>query len=360
MSIILAIALKNLKYIWRNLKSLSIVFILPIAFMCIFAVIFNQRPTDITFSIGVTGSEQPELAKFAAGLDKIKNGKGENRFRQTAFSSDNELRKAIQERKVAAGLSLQNSQIQLLTDPANINGSAIIGTMRDYADSYYNTPNQKIVVVPITIEQSQNASGFTYLVPGLIVYGLLSLLPQITLNLSDEARKQKTFRYFTAKVSGFQIIAGYLLSQTALGLIETTLLLITALLLGYQTSVQNILGAFLIATLTNFFVIGSGLLIGGLSKNAQSASNLGSMIAIILGFLSGAFVQFPEIKLFDQITLTSLVPSYHATEALRKVLQFSRPLSETTTELSIIAISSLIIFVIGGYLYEQNQLRNLS
>jgi ABC-type multidrug transport system permease subunit len=360
MSIIIAIAVKNLKKIWRSFKSYMIVFVLPIAFMAIFSVVFKDRPTDAQFKLGIVKSSDPVFEAYLNGLGELKNGKGEVRFIQTEFTSHESLVRAVEERKIAAGIYYENKVIQTIADPGAITGSSVTGIVRNYTDNFFHTTPTNINLIPITISNEQNTSVFQYLVPGLIVYGLLSLLPQITLTLSEEARKQKTFRYFTAKASGLQIILGYLLSQTVIGVIETVLLLATAMSLGYSVHIQALFGAFVIAILTNFFVIGGGLLLGSLFKTADTAANMGSMLSVILGFLSGAFVQFPEIKVFGGPAITALVPSFHASEALRKVLQFGRPLSDVGFELSVITVSAVVLLLIGGYLYDRTQLRNLS
>jgi ABC-type multidrug transport system permease subunit len=117
--------------------------------------------------------------------------------------------------------------------------------------------------------------------------------------------------------------------------------------------------ALLVSIPTNLFVVGLGLVIASSFKNDNLAANIGTLASVILGFLSGAFLNFPDIKVFGSISLTSLIPSTYATEAFRKVLQFNKGLPDIIPELTVLTTSAIVLILIGSWAYNKFQLKNL-
>jgi ABC-2 type transport system permease protein len=356
-----SIAKKNLLYIIRDIKSWSIVFILPVAFIGIFALVFNTRSDEQIFKIAYTkNSTALYQAQFIENLGSIKNSKDKPQFEILEIDNLDNGKSRVQEGKTDAFLQFETEpKIKLYADTFNAKSNAVVGIISSYANQFFYKNQSKLEVISIVNNVGKN-TVFTYLVPGLIVYGILNLLPQIIFQMSSEIRKQYTFRYYTAKVKSWQIILGHLLSQSVLAIFQTLILFTAVLSFGYTATWPALALALLVSIPTNLFTVGLGMVIVSSFKNDNLAANIGTLASVILGFLSGAFLTFPEIKIFGGPSLTSLIPSNYATEAFRKVLQFNKGLGDIVPELSVLIISSIVLILIGSWAYNKFQLKNLA
>jgi ABC-type multidrug transport system permease subunit len=118
---------------------------------------------------------------------------------------------------------------------------------------------------------------------------------------------------------------------------------------------------FAIGMLTLFFVIGTGLLISANSKTEQVANSTGTMASVILGFLSGSFLQLPRIEIgeiFGQVRqIWDILPSFHANQALQQVLTYGKGFDAIWQNLLYMTVVGLIIFAFGVAMFSKKQLR---
>jgi ABC-2 type transport system permease protein len=356
---IISIAIKNLLTVYRDLKSWSIVFILPVAFIGIFAFVFNRSNDDVNFNLGYIKSESSYQTSFVKEISNLENKKQVKYFNVSEINSIEEGKSKVQSKSLDLIIEfVPDNKVKMYTDTFSTKGNVAVGIMTQFTNSFFTQTQPRLEIIS-TSTASNETTVFTYLVPGLIVYGILNLLPQVIYMVTSEVRNKSTFRYFTSKIKAWQIILGHLLSQSIIAFIQTIILIITVLIFGYSTTPNAILLALLISIPTNLFTVGMGLVIASSFKNDNLAANIGSLVSIILGFLSGAFLAFPVVKLFGNVTLTQLIPSTYAAEAFRKVLQYNKGFADIIPELSVLTISSIILIVIGSWAYSNFQLKNL-
>ncbi len=357
----LSIAKKNLLYILRDIKSWSIVFILPVVFIGIFALVFNTNSSEQVFKIAYSSNSSALYqTSFIKELQNIKTPKNVSQFEISEIANLEEGKSKVQDGKLDAFLEFSTQpKVKVYANTYSVKSNAVIGIISSYSNQFFYQNESKLEVVS-TVSNSEKTTAFTYLVPGLIVYGILNLLPQIIFQMSNEIRRNYTFRYFTAKVQSWQIIVGHLLSQSVIALFQTILLFGAVLVFGYSASWSALSLALLVSIPTNLFTVGLGMVIVSSFKNDNLAANIGTLASVILGFLSGAFVAFPEIKIFGGPSLTSLVPSAYATEAFRKVLQFNKGLGDIIPELLVLMGSSVFLILLGSWAYNKFHLKNLA
>ena len=72
MNIIWAIAIANIKSLFRNFKSAGIMFILPVVFMAIFGLAFGQDFSTRTHHIGFVMTENESYDVYKGVLEEIK------------------------------------------------------------------------------------------------------------------------------------------------------------------------------------------------------------------------------------------------------------------------------------------------
>lgn len=356
---ILSIAIKNLLTVYRDLKSWSIVFILPVAFIGIFAFVFNRSNDDVSFNLGYIKSEISYQNSFINEISKLENKKKVKYFNLSQINSIEEGKSKVQSKSLDLIIEfIPDNKVRMYTDTFSTKGNVSVGIVTQFTNSFFTQSQPRLEVIS-TSTTTNETTVFTYLVPGLIVYGILNLLPQVIYMVSSEVRQKSTFRYFTSKVKAWQIILGHLLSQSIIAFIQTIILIFTVLIFGYSTTPNALLLALFVSIPTNLFTVGMGLVIASSFKNDNLAANIGTLVSIILGFLSGAFLAFPVVKLFGNITLTQLIPTTYAAEAFRKVLQYNKGLPDIIPELSVLTLSSIVLILVGSWAYNKFQLKNL-
>ena len=359
MKTVFAIAQKNLLDIFRDLKGWSIIFLLPIAFIGIFSFVFNRSNDDISFKVGYIDSTSIVQKPYISELEKLKNSKQKLYFTTTQVANLQTGKSKMESKDLDLVLEFTpDTKVKLYIDTFLPKNNAAISILTQFSNSFFNNTESKLQIIS-TVVNAEQTTVFVYLVPGLIVYGILNLLPQVIYQVSNEVRKKYTFRYFTAKVKSWQIILGHVLSQTVVGLLQTLLLFASVFAFGYSAPISALGLALLIAIPTNLLTVGLGLVIASSFKNANLAVNIGTLTSVILGFLSGAFLTFPEVKLFGNVTLTNLIPSAYATDAFRKVLQYNQGLSSIYTELLVVTGSSIFLILLGSWAYNNFQLKNM-
>jgi len=366
MSPILTTFFHNAKSTIRNWKTTAIMFILPVVFMGIFGLVFGSNSNQVDFSIGIYSEiKQPDVSEILRTADKQSDTLSINK---KSYSSSMDVKNAVLNKEVDLGVVIsQNVQTKAPLFKVIVptgNPSAII-----YESIVKDILMQTVFQgsSPILTENAKTEStaqtGFDVLAPGLIVYGLLILLPGITKRFTEITEQNYLFRYAVSRISSVELILGNVLFYIALGLVQTVLLFGTAKLFGYHAS-GNVFLALVPAFFTLFFVIALGLLIGSVFKKTDSAMNMGSIVSIILGFFSGSFIagigKVLEFQAFGKtMQYNDIFPTRWGTQALDVILTQNKGLADIQNELWILIISGLVTLLLSMWIYSQRQLKSM-
>ena len=351
------------KTVFRNLKSSAIVFVLPIFFMGIFGVAFGGE-SNISFTLGIYQDGQNDFS-LEEIYTQVSNENDNIEIDTIAYDNFENLKNDLESDVIDIGLSL----------PGNLSDGAIFEVLQD-KNSVSGQINSTIVVdviessilqrggVSRTIldENSLNLSGFDFLAPGLIVYGLIILIPSIAQSFSQISEKKYIFRYSFSKVTAMEIILGNVLFYFLIGLIQAFILYFVARLFGYETT-GNIFIAMVPILLTLFFVVAIGLVIGSFFQKSEPATNVGTIVNIILGFFSGVFIlgigNVLEFDLFGRtFQFNDILPTKWGTVAVEKILTDDLGLVDIQNELWVLALSGIFTLAISIWVYSKKQLQN--
>lgn len=375
MSAILSIVNYNLKSLKRNFKSAGIMFILPIVFMFVFALAFGGNGSTISFSMGLleqyndSGTSDPDINYKEIFEDISKNTEDIN-IQISIYQEEEKLKKAVENDNLDIGLitsyntTLRKYNYEFIgesTDLMFVQSKAILTeTLTSIAASNAIELQTKLVDLKQGQENEGSASGFTILAPGLIIYGILILLPGIAQSFTEITEKKYIFRLANSKIKSLEIILGNVLYYTIIGTIQVFLLYFTAQLFGYRPD-GNILIALIPALLSLFFVIGLGLLIGSFTQKVEAATNIGTIISIIFGFFSGSFIagigNVLEFELFGRLfQFNDFLPTKWGTDAIEKILTDNLFITDIILEITILLISGIVTLIFGVYVYSMKQL----
>lgn len=364
--IALQIAKKNIIEFFRDFKSSAIVVIMPIVMLAIFGFIFKGDASTITFSIGYVENANPE---YQALVNIVKEMKNEDDrillFNVTAYEDFATANDSILKNKNTLVMRWDDPQgITMTGDNRNPYFGAASGIINNVATDFFQLEESIIKYEAVNAEAQEDFTAFDMLVPGLIVYGLLILIPHTAGLMTDIREKGYLLRYYLSKATSFDIILGYTLSLMALAIIQTILLFFVAQAFGFKP-VGSFIDAAIIAIPANLFIVGVGLLIGSFVNGSNNAANIGTIVSVILGFMSGSFIVGIETvtKIGEiggrMISFNQIFASTFATQAMTQVLLYGKKLSEIGFELTALTISSVIVLAAGVYFYNKLQLKRL-
>lgn len=365
MSTIIQVFLHAYKSTFRNIKSSGIMFALPIVFMAIFGFAFGGS-TNYDISVGVLQDGGGEF-DFSEILEDISSDTDSLNFEVSSYSEIDELENDLDGGVTEIGVVIDADGLQ---NPMDFNYEVLIpdgsvgsqidqAIIADIITSIKFGEDAKVQVSTINPDYD-GLTGFDYLAPGLIVYGLIVLIPGLANDFTNIAEKKQIFRYSTSRVRSIEIIAGYTLFYMLIGVIQSIILYLTALALGYQ-AVGDVWNVVLPALLVSLFVVAVGLVIGSFFDKTEAGTNVGTIVSILLGFFSGSFISgvgnILQVELFGyEFSLNQILPTTWGTEAFEQILTRGRGLDEVTTELLVLLISGLITLAIGVWIYSKRQL----
>lgn len=351
MSKILAIAKTNLLDIFRDLRSNAITFVLPAIFVLIFGFLFSQTTEISIWNVGVIDDE--EIAKT---LETVNDEADEKIFEVEIFSEKDQAVAELKERNLQIILGREADQkILVISDKTNQRSTIAKSIVRDVF-----APVQDDHIVYENVVGRENISGFELMASGLIIYGILIIIPHVAGAIARLEEKRYLLRYITSKATAFEILSGFTISHLVLGIIQTILLFYVTTWFGLKLDTYSLQAAiFLIPVI--FFSIGIGLLIGSFFEKGEAGQNLGIMFSIILGFLSGSFIIGIEnigIEIGERFfSITSLIPTYYAYDGMTKLIVFNSSFDTVIDNLIVISLSAILVFFIGVYSYHRKNFK---
>ena len=219
---------------------------------------------------------------------------------------------------------------------------------------------QPLVVEERSLFARSMQTEFDLYAVGMMVFAVLLLIPWTAMLLARELRLGTLRRLQLTRLSSLALAGGVTLAQMAGALLMVLVLLGSALALDF-----HIQGSLALAVVTYlllcFSAIGPGLVVAGFSRNDSDALNIGSMVTMLMVFLSGAFFPMPAVTLFyfygHAIDLFDFLPASHAMLALNQVLVDGAALQQVAFRLGLTAVLSFVYYGIGMWFFTRRHYR---
>ncbi|GMW04322.1 MAG: hypothetical protein AMXMBFR85_03060 [Dehalococcoides mccartyi] len=200
---------------------------------------------------------------------------------------------------------------------------------------------------PVNIENK--ITNIDFISPGIIVFGLLILIPTSARIMVRDKEKGFMSRMLTTPSRPVDFILGYSLSMTFICIIQIIFFMLLGYLFGMDIT-GNIALAFLIFFLTGLSSIGIGMVIAGFSKSENQSESISWFFSMPLAMVSGTWfsIQFmPDILK----GLGYAFPYSHAIEASRLVILRGADFSAVSSEIGILAVWTVAIFALGTIIF---------
>ncbi|HEQ65224.1 MAG TPA: ABC transporter permease [bacterium] len=361
MSKIFAIVKGNLLDIFRDLKSNAVTFLLPAIFMLVFGFLFSKTHEISTWSVGLIESTSiyEELSKQ---LELINDESEEPVFEIKKYDKREEAIDDIKTRDldilitdVEDDTEGDSTKPKFYFDEGSQRSGIAVTVVKDIL-----SPKEEANISYESVLGRDNLSGFELMVSGLIIYGILIIIPQVAGTISRINEKNYLLRYAVSKTTAFELITGFTISHLIVGAIQVFLLCYFATWFGLKLDTYT-LQAFIFIIPVTFFSIGTGMLIGAFFDKGEGGQNIGIMLSVILGFLSGSFIVGIERIGFDIagrfVAITDFIPTFYAYRGMTSLIVYNSDFSSVTGNLLVISSFSIIIYLIGILSYNKKNLQ---
>jgi len=181
------------------------------------------------------------------------------------------------------------------------------------------------VDMPIAIDQTYAYGGgdtrfIDYFAPGVVSFAIMMVTTMITIILFVNERRNGTLqRLLVSPASESEIVVGYALAFAVIGIIQSIVVLVAAILFFDITIVGNIFLALLVILLLAFGHQGLGILLSAGAKNELQAIQFIPLILFPSILLAGLFWPIESIPSYLQ-PLSYVIPLRYGIDAERSIM----------------------------------------
>lgn len=395
----MSIASKDLKELLRDRRGLFFILLFPLFFMLIFGFAYgNMGENNAPHSIAVVNYDQgismPGGTPTNFGnktIDILKEAKypdsDVNTFNITITSeadADNLAKQRTVDAEIIIPANFSKSISTLTPSTVIIRGdtsymgfgtsqailSSVLGEYQSKLSASLQNSGasgaQSQALIQGKIEGMPGTESFTsfdYLAPGMIVFAILMLATSVATILTREVESGTLRRLKLSKMTSFDFLFGGLIPWSLVAAAQVLILFAVAMCIGFhwQGSISSIILAVIIGIIGGVASIALGMIIASFAKNPPQAGQLGTLVAVPMTFLVGAFIPLPQIVIGNfmgqQIQIYDILPWHQVLMALRDVLTFGYSWNSIIYQVGSAVVLSAILFVIGVYLFSRNRLR---
>lgn len=379
---VLALAKKDWKRTIREPAVIFMIILFPVMLTLAFGASFGAvggSQGAATISVGVVGSGQENASswsfQFAQDLADT------NGIKVQYFQDNGSAQSALSQGRVQGVLVIPatfDSSVQSYKDSPGEPGAWVNCTLPLYLDkasllSIQALPsivqqvfaseilNLKPVstVSPVTISspslvEVKASTVFDTFAPGLFAFASIFLIMMVAQSFTTDRESGMLRRIISTPTSSSDIMSSEVVAYLGIGLIQVILVFASAYALGYRpvADAAGIAVAFLIAVIFSICNVGFGLVAASISRNAGAATGISFLFLLPQMFL-GTFVGSALSSTAQ--AAGRFVPAYYVTDALTSL--FTRGAAPTSTavltDLAAVSSFSVIIFVIGVFLFKR-------
>lgn len=245
------------------------------------------------------------------------------------------------------------------------NSSYTVASIMVYSaiDSYITDRTGKVPPFSIAekpIGSSSSLKEIDYYIPGLMIFSLIILIFQVSMNLSGLVESGILKRLRLSSVDTFSVLSGYSLSVIIIGLSSFYLTLLIAKMFGSNLYVNNIL-IFGVSFLTALSITASGMIVSSFASTTSSAFIIANFPLMLFMFFSGAMFPINRVELFNiaghSVGLFDILPTTHSVNALHKIMVLQANTSDILYEIIMLVLLTIILMSIGINQYYKRQMR---
>ena len=359
-------------------RTLAFVLFMPLLMMLIFGYTFGGEPKDLAIAIVNNDvSQQPPGApvNISAADAVIGNLDGET-FTIRNYDDAERARQDLRNKKIWAvlvfpenftgnlllrftpgGNGTESSSISVRLDDTNPNvASAIIQgirralqrTNRDMTEMLgLDGGAEPIVIVPANeFSEGEDIEFIDYFAPGVISFAVMMITTMLTIILLVNEKRNGTLeRLLASPATETEIVIGNAMAFAFIGLCQSIVILIAAILIFDISIVGNVFLALGVVVLLGIGHQGLGILLSAGAKNELQAIQFIPLVLFPSILLAGLFWPVESIPKFLQ-PLSYAVPLRYAIDAERSIMLRGWGLGDIWFEVAVLV--GFAVLTIGG------------
>jgi ABC-2 type transport system permease protein len=330
--------------------------------MLLFGLAFGGDDTS-TFTIGVIDNDHTQISQdFTEELAKVPVFELSHYDNITIALKDLKFGDLKAYIIIPSGFEQQVSRVQQ-DEESNITLNIT------YDESDFMTSEQIISIVnavtrsfarieiPLTIDANPihietEITFIDFMGPGIIIFGLLILIPTSARMMVRDKEKGFLSRLLTTPTRPLDFISGYSLCLVAIGIVQIILFIAAAW--GFGMDIVGNLGlVFFVYLLVALCSIGIGMVVASLSKSENQAEPLSWLFSMPLAMLSGCWFSIELLPSYLR-SIARAFPYAHGIDASRGVLVRGSGVEAISGDLIFLIGWAVVIFVIGVILFRRS------
>ncbi len=354
---------RNLKETYRDPLALGFLLGFPLLFMLLFGAIFSGDTTP-NYPIGVIDkdgtpvsqafvdealAEVPvlEVATYenaASAMEDLKLG-NISAYIIIPHGFGEQISRSWQDEEA-------NITLEITYDESDFMATGqIISTINAVTRSFAH------IEVPITINANPihietEITYIDFIAPGIIIFGLLILIPTSARIIVHDKEKGFLSRLLTTPLRPVEFISGYSLCLVVVAIAQIIIFILVGWLLGMDI-VGSIGLAFLVFLLTALCSIGIGMVVAALSKTENQAEPLCWIFAMPLAMLSGCWFSVEMLPSYLR-NVAYAFPYAHAIDASKAVITRGVGMEVVSSDVLFLAGWAVGVFAIGVILFRRS------
>ena len=359
----LELASRNLKETYRDPLALGFLLGFPLVFMLLFGAIFSSDSVS-SFEVGVIDDDNTPVSQAfvdealaavpaleVANYDDTATAMKDLKFGDLkaylvippGFGQQVSRNWQAEESDITLQMTYDESDVMISEQLVSI----INAVTRAFAR----------IEIPVTINANPihvetNITYIDFMGPGIIIFGLLILIPTSARIMVHDKEKGFLSRLLTTPTRPWEFILGYSLCLVAIAIAQIIIFMVAAWGLGMDI-VGSLWLAFLIFFLTGLCSIGIGMVVASLSKSENQAEPLCWLIAMPLAMLSGCWFSIEMMPSYLR-SVAYAFPYAHTIDASRGVLIRGVGTEAISGDLLFLVGWTLVIFIIGVILFRRS------
>jgi ABC-2 type transport system permease protein len=356
-------------------RTLAFVLIMPLLMILIFGYTFGGDVKGIAIEVvdydtGIQAGTSPVLPNGLFLAQKVTDNFDTDAFSMHTNTNSSNARQIVHEGKAWAAIIFPanftenflvtiktqdmslSPKIEIYIDTSNPTIAAAV--IKEATQSVQITLkklsaslNISQLEMPIVIQQvyaygSGDTRFIDYFAPGVISFAIMMVTTMITIILFVNERRNGTLqRLLVSPASESEIVVGYALAFAVIGIIQSIVVLIAAILLFDISIVGNIFLALIVILLLAFGHQGLGILLSAGAKNELQAIQFIPLILFPSILLAGLFWPIESIPSYLQ-PLSYIIPLRYGIDAERSIMLRGWGIGEIWVDIVVLVLFALL------------------
>lgn len=213
------------------------------------------------------------------------------------------------------------------------------------------------------IPGTESFTSFDFIAPGMIVFAILLLATSVAAILTKEVESGTLRRLKMSKMTSFDFLFGGVIPWSFVAAAQVIILFVVAIAMGFhwQGGITSLILAVIVGVIGGVSSISLGMIIAAFARDAKQASSLGTLIVVPMSFAVGAFFQLPQAVIGTfmghTIQIYDFIPWTNTLNALRATLTYGGGWNAISFDVMMSLILTVILFVIGVFLFSRTRMR---